>query len=90
MKAESAGPDVIKRTATQFGAVYRRTVVDQGYLQARPCLLVVPSSPKGHFDWPPSSRLVGVTNDVCQSFIDGNYHGASFRRRESQDMGQAL
>lgn len=90
MKAESARPDFIKRTATQFGPVYRGTVVDQRYLQPCPCLLAAPSSTKGHFDWASSPRLVGVANDVCQGFVNRNDHGASFRRRESQDLGQAL
>jgi hypothetical protein len=90
MQAQTTWPHILKRAPAQFCAVYLPASIDQNDFESFPVCSAPACSnaTKRNFDGPFCVSGIGMTNDICQCFVDPEHHGPAFRLGKPQPLGE--
>ena len=87
-KSKPWRPELVKRAPAKPFGIHRLTAIFQHDFESISMFAILghPNATEGCFDGPLRLSAVGVTNDICQRFVDGENHGAAFRLRKSKRL----
>jgi hypothetical protein len=91
MYSQAPGPNIIERPSAQLFAIGSGSVVDKHDLETRSLLIAatILQAAAQQFDRLPWPAVVGVANNIGQSFIDGAGQASALLSRKPQFFGQS-
>src|SRR5260370_14012522 len=85
VQPQASRPHIFQRAPAQPLGIHRHTAIFQHDFESISMFTILgrANATEGCFDGPLRLSAVGLTNDICQRYVDGENHDAAFRLRKS-------